>query len=357
MSVLIFLAALILIYILWSLMLKKGIHNLSCQRAFSKEKFFEGESGELVETVRNDGSYIIPWLRVEGYISPNLRLGRQANLHVSSEAFYRSWFTMMPYQQIRRRHYVEFLRRGVYDLGNVSICAGDPLGLTRFWKDQQLDAPVMVYPQILDMEQLPYPLSHTMGELLTKNRLMQDPFLIRGIRHYQPGDLIRDIHWQATARTEELQVRVHEQAVCSRLLVIINAQGSDEQWDNYVRDTDVEAVENCIRLAASLCVHGLRNGLAVGFATNLPQEKQGESTLILPGEGVALEDVLLESFARLQLHCSELFTPMLERFTQFTDTDIVVLSLYDSDSIQSELNKLRQQGNQVTFYHMEGGHL
>ena len=76
MSIVIFLAALILTYVLWSLMVKKGIHNLSCQRSFSRTKVFEGESGELVETVRNDGPYIIPWLRVEGYISPNIRLGR-----------------------------------------------------------------------------------------------------------------------------------------------------------------------------------------------------------------------------------------------------------------------------------------
>lgn len=357
MSIVIFLAALILTYVLWSLMVKKGIHNLSCQRSFSRTKVFEGESGELVETVRNDGPYIIPWLRVEGYISPNIRLGRQENLHVSSDAFYRSWFTLMPYQQIRRRHYVEFLCRGVYDLGNASIGAGDLLGLTRFWKDQQLSAPVTVYPRIFDMEQLPYPLSRTMGELVTKNRLLQDPFLIRGIRPYQPGDLIRDIHWQATARTHELQVRVHEHTVCTRLLVVFNAQNSDDQWDSYIRDKDVEAVENGIRLAASLCVHGLRNGLAVGFAANLPQEKQGKSTLLPTMEGAALEDVLLEAFAHLQLHCSEKFIPMLETLEQFTDTDIVVLSPYDSEGIQRALEQLRLRGNQVTFYTLEGGSL
>lgn len=357
MSIVIFFSVLVALCVLWFLMVKKGIHNLSCHRSFSKETFFEGESGELIETVRNDGPYIIPWLRVEGYISPSLRLGRQANLHLSSETFYRSWFTLMPYQQIRRRHYVEFLRRGVYDLGNASICAGDVLGLTRFWKDQQLSTPVMVYPRILEMEQLPYPLSQTMGQLLTNNRLMEDPFLIRGIRQYQPGDLVRDIHWQATARTQDLQVRVHERAVCSRLLVVLNAQGSDEQWDCYVREKDMDIVENGIRLAASLCIHGLRSGLAVGFATNLPREKQGESTLLPPMEGVALEDVLLESFARLQMHCSELFLPMLENLEQFTDTDIVVLSPYDSDGIQDKLQQLRLRGNQVTFYPMEGGSL
>ena len=207
MSVVNFLAALALLYVLWSLTVKKGMKNLTCRRSFSCRTAFEGESGELVEVVRNDGPYIIPWLRVESYISPNLRLGSQENLHVSSDTFYRSCFALMPYQQIRRRHRVQFLRRGVYDLGNASLAAGDVLGFTRFWKDQRLPTPVVVYPQILDTEALPYPLSRTLGELVAKNRLLTDPFLVRSIRPYQPGDLIRDIHWQATARTDEAGVR------------------------------------------------------------------------------------------------------------------------------------------------------
>lgn len=357
MSAVNFLVALGLIYVLWTLMVRKGMKNLTCQRSFSRTQVFEGENAELIETVRNDGPYIIPWLRVESYISPNLRLGRQENLQVSSDTFYRSCFTLMPYQQIKRRHYVEFLRRGVYDLGNASIGAGDLLGLTRFWKDQQLSTPVTVYPRILDTDQLPYPLSKTMGELVTKNRLLQDPFLVRGIRPYRPGDLIRDIHWQATARTDELQVRVHEHTVCTRLLVVFNAQCSDNQWDDYIAQENVSAVEDGIRLAASLCIHALRAGLATGFATNLPQRKRGESTVLSPAEGTAWEETLLESFAHLQLHCSEKFVPMLESLEQYTDTDILVLSPYDSESIRQSLEKLRRRGNQVTFFKLEGGSL
>lgn len=357
MSILNFLAALALMYALWTLTVKKGMKNLTCRRSFSKPTAFEGEEGELVEVVRNDGPYIIPWLRVESYISPNLQLGRQENLHVSSDTFYRSCFALMPYQQIRRRHYVKFLRRGVYDLGNASMAAGDLLGLTRFWKDQHLHTPVVVYPQVLDTEELPLPLSRTLGELVSKNRLLTDPFLVRSIRPYQPGDLIRDIHWQATARTDEVQVRVHDHTVCTRLLVVLNAQRTDNQWDDYVREADLPILEEEIRLAASICVHALRAGIAVGFSANMPQETGGVSTWVTPAEGSAWEEVLLEAFARLQLHCSEKFVPLLESLTQYTDMDILVLSSYDSESIQQTLDKLRQSGNQVTFYQTEGGSL
>lgn len=357
MSIVNFLAALALTYVLWSLSVKRGMRNLTCQRHFSQPAVFEGQSGELVETVRNDGPFIIPWLRVESYISADLQFGKQENLDICSDTYHRSCFTLMPYQQIRRRHHVKFLRRGAYDLGNASLAAGDPLGLTRFFKDQQLHTSVVVYPRILEDKELPHPVSRMVGELLSKNKLLTDPFLVRGIRPYMPGDLIRDIHWQATARTDELQVRVHDSTVCTRLFVVLNAQQFDNQWDDYIPDNAKAHMEDAIRLAATVCVHGLRAGLAVGFAANMPQKTLGKSTVIAPGEGTAWEETLLDSFAHLQLHCSEKFIPLLEELYSYTDTDILILSPYDSDSIQEAIRKLHANGNQVTFYQTEGGHL
>ena len=115
------------------LLTKTGLRGLQCTRAFSRPAVFEGEEGEMVEIVRNDRPMLIPWLRVESHISPHLRLGRikngaassaaadaKDNLHVSGSRYYCSLFTLLPYQQIRRRHRVTFLHRGAYDLGNAS---------------------------------------------------------------------------------------------------------------------------------------------------------------------------------------------------------------------------------------------
>lgn len=355
MSVIIFLSVLLIVYILWLVAIRLSVEKITCKRSFSCRTAFEGEEAVLEEVVRNDGPYIVPWLRVESYISANLRLGKQDNLDVSNDTFYCSCFTLMPYQQIRRRHTVKFLRRGEYDLGNASLAVGELLGLARLWKEQRISAPVTVYPRILDTEDLPYPMSRLLGRLITKKQLQQDPFMVRGIRPYQPGDLIRDIHWQATARTEQVQVRVHDSTLCPRLLVVINAQRDDVQWDNYVKESDIPWVEEAIRLAASMCVHGLRSGLAVGYAANMPRQRLGPSTVILPAEDAAREESLLESFAQLQVHCSENFINLLESLEGYGDMDILILSRYDSESLQQAAEKLRLSGNEVTFFQVEGG--
>jgi len=151
-------------------------------------------------------------------------------------------------------------------------------------------------------------------------------------------------------------VRVHDHTLCTRLLVVLNVQSHDSQWDNYVRPEDVAQVENTIRLAASMCLHGLRNGLAAGFAANMPQKDlPGDSTVVLPTDGLISEESLLESFAGLQIHCSEKFLSLLQRLEKYSGLDILVLSTYDSESIRERIAALEARGNQVTFYNPEGG--
>ena len=357
MTVLVFLAAVALLYGVWCLTIRRGLKNLSCTRSFSRPAAFEGEEAEVVEVVRNDKPIIIPWLMVESRISPYLRLGRQDNLHVSGEMHYCSQFTLMPYQQIRRRHRVRFLHRGEYNLGNASLTAGDLLGFSKFQRTQELSAPVLVYPRLMADDELPIPMSRMLGELTRRPQLLQDPFLVRGIRPYMPGDPVRDIHWPATARTGEAQVRVHDYSARTKLLVILNVQKQEMQWHDHISEEDGEYVEQAISLAATVCVRGLRDGLAVGFAANMPVDKQTESTVLLPADGAAREEELLATFARLKILRTEKFPAFLDSLTGLTGMDMVVMSPYDSDSIQTAITQLRRGGNQVTFHMYKGGRI
>lgn len=355
MSVMNFILGLALVYLLWTLTIRLGLKKLSCSREFSRSSFFEGESGELVEVVRNDTFFMIPWLRVETCISPHLRLGRQDNLQVSGEMYYCSFFSLMPHQQIRRRHRVTFLKRGAYDLGNAALTSGDILGSFTFMGSQKLSTPVLVYPRLMDPEELPMPVSRHLGELVRRQQLLNDPFLIRGIRGYQPGDPVRDIHWPATARTGEVQVLVHDYSARNRLLVILNVQYQDVQLNSYIPDTESDPIEEGIRIAASVCVHSLRSGMAAGIAANMPTGEKEENTVLLPDEGSAQEEQILSTCASLRLHCHDRFPTFLESFSGQSGLNILVLSRYDSDSIRAAIAKLEAAGNQTQFHLLEGG--
>ena len=348
--IIIFIVVLFVLCTIWGWTVRYGLKHMTCTRTFSNPTFFVGDEGELIEVVRNEKACILPWMRAESRISPYIRLGRQDNLHVSGEMYYCSLFTVMPHQQIRRRHKVRFLHRGYYGLGSVSLTAGDMLGLTKAHKIIDLSVPVLVYPRLLDPENLPVPLSRTLGEIVRQRQLLQDPFLIRGIRPYQPGDPVRDIHWPATARTGEVHVRVHDYTARTRLLVVLNMQSEELQWRDQLSDKDTEVVEYAISLVATLCVQTLQSGLAVGFATNMPMAGSKESTVMLPADGTSREEDILSNLARLNIVRTQHFPTLLESLTAYSGLDILVLSRYDSDSIQAAITQLRRSGNEVALH-------
>lgn len=356
MNVLILLVVMLTLYALSLLLLKFVVlRGLVCTRAFRRAAVFEGEEDEMIEVVRNDRPMIVPWLRVESRVSPHIRFGRQENLNVSDASQVCSLFFLMPYQQIRRRHRVQFLHRGEYDLGNASLTAGDLFGLMEAYREQEMHVPVLVYPRLLDESELPAPLTMLMDEVVTRRQLLTDPFLVRGIRPYQPGDPVRDIHWPATARMNEPHVRLHDDAAKSRLLVVLNFERKEGQWGDRLMDYEQEEIEREIAIAATLCVRALDMGLSAGFAANMPVGGETESAMFLPQNDAATMERLLAAFARLRLQRTLSFPTFLQSLEDCADMDLLILSCYDSEDIQSALARLRQRGNQAALYLVKGG--
>jgi hypothetical protein len=58
--------------------------------------------------------------------------------------------------------------------------------------------------------------------------------------------------------------------------------------------------------------------------------------------------------ARLQVKRSEHFPPFLESLSAHSGMDFLILSYYDSDSIQEGVRALREAGNQVSVYLFQG---
>ena len=292
--------------------LNAGLRRLRCKRQFSASTAYVGQEVQLVEVVGNHSPFILPWLRLESRTSPYLRLGRQSNVTVAHDAYFTSLFTLMPYQQIRRTHRVTLLHRGVYDLGGTALTTGDVLGIFRYIRNQHLSARIMVYPALVDENELPPLISQQLGELSRRRQLLADPFLIRGIRDYVPGDPVQDIHWPATAKLGIPQLRLHDHSAKTRLLVVLNVQTQALQWQDRPAEQTEDTLERAISLAATACVCSLEKGLAAGFAANAGLDDSKDTTLIMPTEGLARTEELLAAFARLSTVRRQYFSYFLE---------------------------------------------
>ncbi|MBQ1504788.1 MAG: DNA repair protein RecO C-terminal domain-containing protein, partial [Oscillospiraceae bacterium] len=99
-----------------------GFRKLSYKRWFEPSIANEGDHILMIETVRNEKLLPLPWVRIEAQISPNIVFGDGETAAADERRFQRSIFSLAPYMNITRRHYVTATKRGYY-----YIDSGEPI--------------------------------------------------------------------------------------------------------------------------------------------------------------------------------------------------------------------------------------
>ena len=325
-----------------------GLRGFSYSRGFSATDAQAGERVEFVEVIGNRSLLFLPWVRVEARMPSSFVFHTKEDVEIRGERYHKSMFTLMPFSRVTRRHRVVPGQRGHFLLTQVSVTAGDLLGMRLDSRDADAPAELYVYPALPGEDGLPLPSARPQGDASVWRWILPDPFLVNGIRGYRPGDPVRDIHWPATARTGELQVKTHDYTADPRLMVLINAQKTEDQWGDLM-DYEQERIERALSLAASMCVYALRRGVEAGFGANMPLDEETECACLLPDRGAAWEDTLLRAFAALRIQLLRSFPTFLEQLPRVSGMDIVLLSCYDSEDIRRQMAQLERLGNSVTL--------
>lgn len=327
-----------------------GLRNVVYRRYFSRTAVYEGERAEMVEVLENRKILPIPWLRVESRISPFLRFRRQEDLDIRHEQFHKSVFYMRPFKRITRRHEILCVHRGYFHLKQTSITTGDLFGLFNRFKEIPGEAALYVYPKIPEQSELPMASLKWQGEIIRRRWIMPDPILINGIRAYRSGDAYKDIHWGATAKTGELQVKVHDYTVSPRAILLVNTQVTEMLWGQMELE-DQERIEEGIRYAAYLATWSVSNGLEIGFFSNGRLAEEEGVVRILPACSSPHLEAILQAMAKLEIVRERNFHTLLDDLceAQITGMDLVILSCYWSDALESRSERHRRLGNSVTY--------
>lgn len=334
----------------------RGLARLSYERKFDRAHCYEGDEVEMHERIANDKFLPLPWLRLEALLSSGLVFVLQENLSIASGdrlQNHRSLFSLKGYTEIVRKHRVRCARRGCYDLKTVTMSCGDLFGISQAVRTQRVDARLLVYPRPAPLEELPLPWRGWQGEYAVRRWTVEDPFLVQGVREYRRGDPLRSIHWKATSRTWELQVREQGYTADRRIMVLLNVAVKEDMWDDV---TDEGLIEWGIRCALTLVERGLSEGMPVGFGCNAASvDEPGRCTRLSPASGNVQHMLILDAMAKLEL-TQELNFPeflRLETLAQEDSSDYVVISAYKSAKLQEQIQLLESRGSKVHLLPLE----
>ena len=325
--------------------------NLHYERKISKNAVFEGETMDLIEVIANNKLTPLPWLRVESKLSPWLRFRSQENLEILDDRFHRSVFYLRSYNRITRRYNVKCIRRGYYDLSITTLTVGDLFGLNQTSKEAHSEnSKLFVYPSILGEDELPDEALRWQGDVSVKRWIFPDPILINGIRGYQRGDSRKDIHWKASARSGELQVKTHDYTVFPRLLIIFNIDPEDNFWGQLSAQQQ-EEMEYGVRTIATIANWAINNNMEIGFYSNAAISfAPGVPISIEPACNASQMTAILETLAGLEFKEHESIYRTLERLVEndTSETDILVVSTFWNQAFDNRCKELERKGNSVT---------
>jgi uncharacterized protein (DUF58 family) len=228
---------------------------------------FPGEHLDVRITVENRKILPVSWLRIvdtwpravgpadETILSPSHmeEMGELVNI-----------YSLRWRQRIERLYQLTLRQRGIYLIGPADLTSGDLFGMYEISQTTAEVDQVVVFPELLPINSLQLPVQDPFGERRSLRRLFEDPIQTMAIRPYQPEDGFRQIHWAATARTGELQVKVYQPVSTRVLMVCLNASTQAMYW----LGVDTDRLEHMIKIAATLAYQGIQNGYAVGLLSN-----------------------------------------------------------------------------------------
>lgn len=329
-----------------------ALRNLHYSRSFDTQACFEGEEIQMIEEIANDKLLPLPWLRLEALMHAGLQFRQQSNFSINGGIQvqnHKSFFSLMSYTKVIRRHQVRCLQRGCYTLQTATLTCGDLFGLRsvhtthRFGEESRL----LVYPGRVPIADIPIPFHNLQGDMEVRRWIVQDPFNIVGVREYSNGDPLNTLNWKATARSGRLQVHNRGFTSDQRLLIWLNFDISENMWDTVAHP---ERIEQGIRYAASLSEFAISRGIPTGFSCNGQLVgRPAEAVRLAPAGGRSHMNDIDETMAMLVIARSITFDVFLEQEVErvTADSDIVLFTSYVSSRMEQLLNRLRHNGNAV----------
>lgn len=342
-----------IVLIIQSVIYKRwGLTGLTYSRSFSTSAVFEGEETEMVERILNNKLLPIPWLRIESKINPNLKFHQQSDMAIKYNEFHQSLFSLMPYTGITRRHQILCQKRGCYRLSSAAMTCGDAFGLQELFRDFKVDAELLVYPKLTPLNEIPFPSHSWMGDITVKRWIVEDPFIISGVREYQFGDPLNRISWKASARTGTFKVYNRDYTADPKIMILLNIDLSESMWQAV---TDEDWVERGISYSAAIAQSAIEKGIPVGFGSNAYQIDNEERPIrIAPQPGREQMTYIFEMLAKMIIARSCTFFTFLEEELEMDSgsMDILLITAYVSERMEDQINKLRLKGHSVDIIHL-----
>jgi len=329
---------------------RRSLKGVSYSRRFHFTRAFPGERFPLRIEVENQKLLPLSWLQLEDpwprAVGPEDE-SILAPSHAQDMGFLTHAFSLRWYERSHRNYMLHFRKRGIYKVGPARVESGDLFGIYERSASLGGVQQLTVFPAMLPMEELALPPENPFGDQRSRRRLFEDPNRPMGVREYHPEDGFRRVHWPATARTGELQVKVYQPTSAQVMVLCLNVSTYHRYWEGVYP----ALLEHMLSMAATLVNQGFEHGYRVGLISNGCLSNSDQPFRIPPGRSPQQLSHLLQALAGVTPVVVAPFERFLLREVPKVPygATLVVLSAITSPELAETLARLKKHERQITL--------
>lgn len=202
-------------------------------------------------------------------------------------------------------------QRGSFRLGPTLLNSGDPFGLFPVQRKFESGESLLVYPLLVDIDHFPSPAGVLSGGEALRRRTHQVTPNAAGVREYEPGDALNQIHWASTARRGRLITKEFELDPLAPVWIFLDAAQAVQAALPYTPQSEIPmnylgkpdagyslppaTEEYAVSATASIARYYIQRKRAVGLAC------KGDALYTLPAEAGGRQlGKMLEALALLR---------------------------------------------------------
>ena len=310
---------------------------------------FPGETVPLKVEIENNKPLPLSWLRSEDPWP--LSVGPDddeilAPSYMPEHGLLTNVFSLRWFEKTSRNYTLRFRKRGLYKVGPVTLQSGDVFGLYEHSRKEGQAQYLTVFPEVIPFERLKLPAENPFGISKSRRRIFEDPNQPMGVREYRPEDGIRRVHWPATARTGQLQVKVFQPTSAQVAMICLNTSTFESHHGVYP-----ELLEYLVSVSATLVNRYVQEGYQVGLISNGTLARSSRPINIPPGRSLKQLGVLLEVLAGITAMTMIPFEQFLIREMPRVHygASLLIISAVTPPLLLETLTRLKRHNREITL--------
>lgn len=320
-----------------------ALDQVTYRRRWHYRRAFPGETSTLRIDVENHKLLPVSWLRVTDpwpdAVAP-LEEEALAPSHIPEQHLLTHLYSLRWFDRVQRDYTIQFKQRGVYTVGPARLSSGDLFGMYSQARELDNQEYLTVFPELTTLAALNLKAEDPFGDRKSRRRIFEDPSRPIGIREYHPEDSFRMVHWPATARTGELQVKVYQPVSSQVMTVCLNVATLPHYWEGILPGL----LEQLVKVAATLAYEGMHSGYAVGLVSNGTLAHSDTPFRVKPGRSPQQLARLLETLAGVTPFTSIPFEQLLLRSMPEVPygATLIIITAFISPELVNTLARLRR---------------